>query len=274
MRQNGVLSVIVLTAATDKHLKNKKEVFVMFGLPWLHNVLLILSAFIIGFAKTGLTGATLPAIAMMAYTFGAKASSGIMLTMLIMGDLMAIYNYRRDGKFKDVMKVLPPAIVGIALGAVIGNYLDDGQFKFLLGIIVIICLVLIVFKELTNKSFEVSQNRLFHIAVGIASGFSSMVGNAAGPLFSIYMLSMSYQKNKFIGTTAWFFFAVNLIKVPFHVFLWGTITFDTIKYTLVMIPVIFLGALLGVNVVKKIKEKHFKIIVIIMTVIAAIRLMV
>ena len=245
----------------------------MIELTWLHWGLLIISAMIIGFSKTGITGATLPAVAMIAYTFGAKASSGVMLTMLMVGDLLAVYNYRRDGKLKDVMKVLPPAVIGIVLGALIGKYLNDDQFKLLMGIIVVICLVLLVYKEIAKKTIDVSNNRLFHIGSGIVSGFSSMVGNAAGPLFSIYMLSLSFEKKKFIGTTAWFFFAVNLIKIPFHVFLWGTITLETMKYTVYMIPFILLGAALGVYFVKKINEKHFKIIVIIMTALAALRLM-
>ena len=246
----------------------------MLGLTVDQMVLLIGAAVIIGFSKTGITGATLPAVAMIAYTFGGKSSSGIMLTMLIAGDLVAIYNYSKYGKLKDVMKVLPPAVIGISLGAIIGNYLNDAQFKLLMGIIVAICLILLIYKELAKKSFKVPQNKYFHTAVGIISGFASMVGNAAGPIFTLYMLSLSFEKNKFIGTSAWFFLIVNIIKVPFHVFLWKTISFDTLKYTGIMLPFILLGALLGIYFVKRINEKHYKILVIIITAIAAVRLMV
>lgn len=246
----------------------------MLELTGIQLLLLIGAAVIIGFSKTGIAGATLPAIAMIAYTFGGKLSSGVMLTMLILGDLLAVYNYGKYGKFKDVMKVLPPAVIGIVLGAVIGNFLNDTQFKILLGIIVTVCLILLIYREIVKKSVEVPENKFYHMVVGIVSGFASMVGNAAGPIFSVYLLSMSFDKNKFIGTTSWFFFVINLIKLPFHIFLWKTITMDTLKYTGYMLPFIVLGALLGVFLVKRINERHYKILVIIMTAIAAVRLIV
>lgn len=236
-------------------------------------VLLIGAAIIIGFSKTGITGATLPAVAMIAYTFGAKQSSGIMLTMLIVGDFLAVFSYGRFGKFKDVINVLPPTIIGIVFGAVIGNYLNDVQFKFLLGIIVTICLILLIYNELSGKTVKVPNNPIYYTSVGIVSGFSSMVGNAAGPIFSVYLLTLSYDKNKFMGTTSWFFLIVNLLKLPFLIFLWKTVSFDTIKYTGFMLPFIGLGALLGVYFVKKINEKLFRMLVIIMTALAAIKLL-
>jgi uncharacterized protein len=244
----------------------------MAGLSGIQVFMLVLSAIIIGFSKTGIAGATLPAIAMFAYIFGGKESSGIMLTMLIVGDVIAVYNYGRYGKFKDVIKVLPPAVVGIALGAWIGNYLNDAQFKTLIGIIVLICFILIVSKEIRKKQINVPDSKIFHTLVGIISGFASMVGNASGPIFTIYLLSMAFEKKKFIGTTSWFFLIVNLLKVPFHIFVWGTITLETTKYTLYMFPCIFVGTFLGVKLVKIINEKHFRIIVLAVTAISAIRL--
>jgi uncharacterized membrane protein YfcA len=246
----------------------------MFGLTGAQIFLLISAAIIIGFSKTGITGATLPAVAMVAYSFGGKLSSGIMLTALIAADLPAIYSYGRYGKVKDVMRVLPPAAAGIILGAIIGNYLNDHQFKLLMGLIVVACLALLFYREVAKKTLQVPQSKWFHIAVGVLAGFSSMVGNAAGPIMSVYLLSLSFEKNRFIGTAAWFFFVVNLLKVPFHIFIWETITLETIQYTVLMIPFILIGALLGFAFVKRINEQIFKWLVIAVTVIAAIRLMI
>jgi uncharacterized membrane protein YfcA len=246
----------------------------MFGLTDLQIFLLIGAAIIIGFSKTGIPGATLPAVAMVAYSFGGKLSSGIMLTALIAADIPAICTYGKYGKFKDVMRVLPPAVAGIILGAVVGNYLNDYQFKLLMGLIVVACLVLLIYREAAKKTLQVPQSKWFHIAVGVLAGFATMVGNAAGPIMSVYLLSLSFEKNRFIGTAAWFFFTVNLLKVPFHIFMWETITLETIKYTGLMIPFILVGALLGVLFVKRINEQIYKRLVIAVTVIAAFRLMI
>ncbi len=237
-------------------------------------LLFIVAAIAIGFSKTGVTGATLPAVALIACTFGAKQSSGIMLTMLIIGDFLAVFNYGKYGKFKDVMRVLPPALAGLLLGGVVGGFLNDAQFKFLLGIIISICSVLLVCQEKSGKTIKVPDHPFYHVMVGILSGFSSMVGNAAGPIFSVYLLSLSFDKNKFMGTTSWFFLIVNLLKLPFLIFSWHTVNLGTVKYTVYMLPCILIGALLGVYFIKKINERLFKMLVIIMTTLAAVRLLI
>ncbi|HHU79351.1 MAG: sulfite exporter TauE/SafE family protein [Caldicoprobacterales bacterium] len=246
----------------------------MFGLTNIQLLLLAAAAVIIGFGKTGITGATLPAVAIVAYIFGGKLSSGVMLTALIFADIPALYHYRKHGKLKDVLRLLPPAVAGIILGTVIGSYLNDTYFKFLMGLIVIACAALLLYREASKKELQVPQNRWLHILVGIMAGFSTMVGNAAGPVMSVYLLSLSYDRQRFLGTAAWFFFFVNLIKVPFHVFIWETISWETVRYTFLMIPFILLGAMIGVFFIKRINEQVFKKLVIAATIVAALRLMI
>ncbi len=246
----------------------------MFGITLGQFVLLAIAAIIIGFGKTGITGASLPAVAMVANVFGGKQSSGIMLTALIIADIPAIYNYRKHGKLEDVFKLIWPAVVGIILGAIIGNYLNDRQFKLLMGITVLVCIALLLYREISKKDLSIPEGKWFPALVGIIAGFTSMVGNAAGPVMSVYLLSLSFDRQRFLGTAAWFFFFINLIKLPFHIFMWGTVSLATLKYTLIMIPFILVGAWIGVYFIKRINEKVFKWLIIIATFISAIRLMV
>ena len=48
----------------------------MFGLTNIQLLLLAAAAVIIGFGKTGITGATLPAVAIVAYIFGGNCRQG------------------------------------------------------------------------------------------------------------------------------------------------------------------------------------------------------
>ena len=187
-------------------------------------LLLVAAAILIGFSKTGILGASLPAVAMITYTFDAKVASGFMLTLLIIADIPAVLKYGRFGKPKDMLRLLPPALLGIILGAIVGDWLDEGQFKLLMGLMVLVCLLLILYGQIFKKEIKAPDNKLFHIIIGVLSGFSSMVGNAAGTIFSLYLISMSFDRNKFIGTAAWFFFTVILIKLTFDFFMWGTIS--------------------------------------------------
>lgn len=65
---------------------------------------------------------------------------------------------------------------------------------------------------------------------------------------------------------------VNLLKVPLHVFFWGTITFQTVSLNAVMIPAIAAGAFIGVKIVKKIPEKPYRIFIIVMITITVVKM--
>jgi uncharacterized membrane protein YfcA len=239
------------------------------GAQW---ITVIIVAFLVGFSKTGIGGVTMLAIPILAGAFGGKDSTGIMLPMLLVGDLFAIWYYRRSVEWRKVFTPLPWAVIGLALGAVVGNYISDKAFVMLIGIIVLFCLGLLVYTENKGKNFSVPDQAWFYILVGILSGFASMIGNAAGPIFSIYLLALGFKKNNFMGTNAWFFFIINFTKLPLQIFVWHNIGPKSFTMTLSMVPVITIGAILGYFILKKINEKYFRYLIIGMTAIAAIRL--
>ena len=96
-----------------------------------------------------------------------------------------------------------------------------------------------------------------------------MIGNAAGPVMALYLLSMRLPKNSYIGTGAWFFFIVNVSKVPLHIWSWHTISLSTFTLDVLMIPAIAAGAFLGIWLVRLLPEKVFRIIIIATTLLSA-----
>ncbi len=240
------------------------------GVQW---AAVILVAFLVGFSKTGIGGMTMIAIPILATTFGGKDSTGMILPMLLTGDLFAVCYYRKNVTWNNVFKPLPWALLGLLLGAVVGNYISDKAFITLIGLIILICLVLLVYTEKKGKDFIVPNAAWFYILIGILSGFSSMIGNAAGPIFTVYLLALGFKKNDFMGTNAWFFFIINLSKLPLQIFVWHNIGLKTLTVAAFMIPVLTIGAILGYLVLKKINEKIFRYIVIVMTAIAVLRLL-
>ncbi|HHV11276.1 MAG TPA: sulfite exporter TauE/SafE family protein [Clostridiales bacterium] len=234
----------------------------------------ILAAFLVGFSKTGIGGVMMLAIPILAGVFGGKDSTGIMLPMLIVGDIFAIFYYNRSAEWKNVITPLPSALIGLGVGVVIGNYINDNTFVKMIGIIVLFCLAVLIYTEMKGQDFVVPNAPWFYITVGILSGFASMIGNAAGPIFSVYLLALGFKKNNFMGINAWFFFIINLSKVPLQIFFWHNIGATSLITTAIMIPVITLGAVLGAIVLKKINEKYFRYLVIGMTAIAALKLLI
>ena len=220
----------------------------------------------IGMAKTGLGGLGMIVVPVMANIFGAKSSTGILLLLLIMADFFGVRYYHMHADIRQLVKLIPSTIIGIVTGVFVGDQISDEYFQLLLVIVIISGVLMTVIKV------EIKERKIFSIIVGFLGGFVTMIGNAAGPIMSIYFLSMGFNKNKFIGTAAWFFLFVNLFKVPFHIFIWKTIDLEIFLFDLSLFPLILIGAIIGVWIVKKIPERPYKIFVIVSVVLSTFNL--
>jgi len=206
----------------------------------------------------------------MALAFGARESTGVLLPMLIMADIYAVIYYHRSAQWNLILKILPPAILGIGIGIITGEMISAEQFRLLLSVLVLFMVIIMVVRDLGKKKERIPDNWWFAGIMGLIGGFATMIGNAAGPVFAVYLLSMKLPKNSFIGTGAWFFFIINLFKVPFHIFIWETISWPTFQYNLISFPLILAGAWIGVKVVKLLPEKFYRWFIVATTIISAV----
>lgn len=227
----------------------------------------------IGFSKTGISGVGMLAVPIMAGIFGGKASAGIILPMLIAGDLLAVKQYNKHAAWTYIWRLLPWTLAGLAGGLLVGSAINDAQFKAIIAGMVIVSLGIMFWMERRNEAAGIPKQWWFAALTGLAGGFATMVGNAAGPVMTIYLLSMRLPKYEFIGTGAWFFAIINLLKVPLQIIFWGTITFQTLTFNLILVPAILLGAVAGIWAVKKIPEKPFRFTVMALTAVAAVKLL-
>ncbi len=236
--------------------------------------LAIISGMVIGMSKAGLTGLTLMFIPLMAISFGGRASTGLLLPMLVVGDIFAVAWYRRHAEWKYLLKILPSAVVGLGVGVAVGGRLSDDGFRYLLGGIILALLALMVWQDVRKKEPQYPQALWFAIVAGLAAGFTTMIGNAAGAITSIYLLAMRLPKNSFIGTVAWFFLIINLLKVPLQIFFWKNISAETLTFNVLMIPAIAAGAAIGILAAGEIPEKAYRVFVMVMTGVAGLLLFV
>ncbi|MFZ5973314.1 MAG: sulfite exporter TauE/SafE family protein [Bacteroidota bacterium] len=232
-------------------------------------ILFYVVALLIGMAKTGVHGAGMAAVPLLAAVFGGRLSSGVLLPLLVLADVLGVRYYHAHASWKDLKVLFPWAALGVVGGAVAGAYINDQSFKAIMAVIILVSIGIMVWMQ-RGKREEVPQNKTFAAATGIAGGFTSMVGNLAGSVMAVYLLAMRLPKNAYIGTTAWFFLVTNWFKVPFHVFVWHTITFNTFLLALTGLPAIALGAWLGIVIVKRIPENAYRWFIIVTTLIAAV----
>ena len=225
---------------------NYLEILQSYQLSTLQWIAICLAVFLLGISKSGIKGLGIVLVIILAFVFGEKASTGVLLPMLIAADIMAVTYYNRHANWKYIKKLIPWMVVGVLVGVWLGHFISEVLFKKIMAIIVS---VLIMFYAEQQKNPNIPTNPLFAITAGFFSGFSTMIGNLAGPITNVYFLAMRLPKNEFIGTAAWLFFIINVFKLPFHFLVWKTVSKETLVLNMVLLPVIVIGFFSGIWVV-------------------------
>tara|TARA_R110002050_G_scaffold83320_2_gene178081 strand:- start:43639 stop:44394 length:756 start_codon:yes stop_codon:yes gene_type:complete len=231
-------------------------------------VLALTAAFVIGISKAGIKGIAIINVTLMALAFGAKESTGLIVPLLVLGDAFAVMYYNRHAQWKYIVAFLPWMILGILIGTAVGKDLPETTFKISMSVIILGTVVMMYWWD-RKKSKNVPTHWAFAGFIGTMAGITTMIGNLAGAFSNIYFLAMRLPKNEFIGTAAWLFFIVNIFKLPFHIFIWKTITPETLLINLKLVPGIVLGIIVGVRLVKIIKEQFYRKMILILTAIGA-----
>lgn len=268
-------------------------------------VLLVVAAVLVGFAKTAIGGVASISVAIFAATMPARESTGVLLPLLILGDVFAVWSYRKHAHWRTLLRLMPTVVVGILLGAVFVETADDTVMRRTIGVV----LVLLVAVNLWTRARQAQERaaasvpaaatttsapatspadaadaadaasaagtrRARHTAAafyGSLTGFTTMVANAGGPVMSLYMLSMRMPMLAFLGTGAWLFALFNLVKVPFSVGL-GLLDLHALGVDLVLAPGVVVGAAVGRWAIRRIDQVLFERVVLVVTVLSAVNL--
>jgi uncharacterized protein len=226
-----------------------------------------LCALLIGFSKTAIGGMGLIAVVLAAVVLPTKDSTAVVLVMLLVGDLVATWTYRHDVDWRLIGRLVVPVLVGIGLGAWFLSLADDLVLRRTIGVIVLVLLVIGFWPE------KVGAHRpAVGTAYGAVAGFTTMVANSGGPPMNLYLLAAKYEKWRFLGTTAWFFFAVNLTKLPISIGQ-GMVRWDTAGIALLLAPVVLLGTWIGRLTIKRIEQKLFERLVTVFVGVAGLYLL-
>jgi uncharacterized membrane protein YfcA len=230
-----------------------------------------LGAFLIGLSKTGIPGLGILSVAIFALAFPARESVGLVLVILICGDIVAVSTYRRDASWPHLIRLFPWAALGIVAGYFALGRIDDLRMRQLIGVILLGLVVLQYLRSRRRSPDGEAQPPRPWLAplAGITAGFTTMVANAAGPVMVLYLLAMRLPKILFIGTAAWYFLLLNLFKTPFSAAL-GLINPASIGVSLLLGPFAVLGALAGRPILERLNQRLFELIALALTLVAAL----
>ena len=239
----------------------------------LQIAVLCVSAVIIGINKTGMPGLGLLPVVMLANSFEPGLSTGLQLMMIAMADIPAIICYRKTVNWKIILRLLPAALTGIVLGILVLHFAADVNLNILIGIIVLgLCIFTVLKDFIWRDATKVPTHWTFSAFFGLLAGFTTLVANAAGPVMAIYLISMRFdRKSEYMGTAAWYFFLLNWLKLPIF-YAQGRITPESVRADLAMIPLLLIGAALGIWVLRKLPQKLFEKIILFLSALAALKL--
>jgi len=233
--------------------------------------LAVLGALLVGIGKTGITGLSLLFVALFAAIMPARQSTGVVLPLLIVGDIVAFFSYRRHASWSHVWRLLPWAGLGVVAGAFALGRMNDHQARLVIGLIVIALTVLHLARRAGRVLAADAWPAWFAPLIGILAGFTTIVSNAAGPLMVVYLLAMGLPKMEFMGTGAAFFLILNLFKLPFMVGL-GLINGGSLGLNLALAPAVLAGTAIGRWLLGRINQRLFENIALALTLLAGVRM--
>ncbi|MBQ0825868.1 sulfite exporter TauE/SafE family protein [Streptomyces tagetis] len=253
---------------------------------------LAFAALLVGFSKTAVSGANTVSLAIFAAVLPARASTGILLPVLIAGDLLAVATYRRHAHWPTLWRLFPAVGAGVVVGTVFLVWADDAAVRTSIGAILLLMAGVTVWRRrrtetaarpteepATEPATEAPADpatsrsaRLKARSYGVLGGFTTMVANAGGPVMSLYLLSAGFRKLGFLGTSAFFFLIVNVSKLPFSAGL-GLIDGNSLLLDAALVVFVVPGAFLGKWAVNRINQRLFEQLVIGATVVGGFQLL-
>lgn len=241
------------------------------------------AALLVGVSKTGVPGIGILVVPMLAQAFGGRLSIGIMLPMLICGDVFAVFWYHRHAHWDKLVWLLPWVVFGMIWGTLALKVTGDAKsskdiMNVVLGGMVILMIVLQLLRSvLGDRVTPTSKPGV--AATGTAAGFATTVSNAAGPIMQAYLAAYRLPKKQFMGTIAWYFFIINAAKFPVYVALSilnpakPIVTWSSLGLNAAVAPAIVVGAFVGKWMLPRIPQKYFEGVIIALAAIGGLKLL-
>jgi uncharacterized membrane protein YfcA len=232
-----------------------------------------LGALLAGFAKTAISGVVMITVALFAAVLPTRESTGTLLLLLLVGDVVAVSAYRRDVEWRTLARLAPSVVVGVLAGVAFVLLATDQVLRRTIGVVILVLLAVHVWRRRRAEDVAPSTpGRAVTTGAGALAGFTSMVANVGGSVMAVYLLGARLEMRAFLGTGAWFFFAVNLFKLPFMVAL-GLVSGSSLVILVVMAPLVLIGTYVGRRVIDRIERALFEKLVLGFTFLAALNLL-
>jgi uncharacterized membrane protein YfcA len=235
--------------------------------------LFAVGALLVGFSKTSIGGIASIAVAIFASLMPARESTAAILLLLITGDVVAVWHYRRHADWALLRRLVPAVLPGLVLGAAFLAVVDDTVLRRSIGGLLLLLSLLQLWLSRRSEPLRAAHGRWVAASTGLAAGFTTMTANAAGAVMTLYLVARGVDKHRFLGTNATFFLGINLCKLPFSAGL-GLFGPGTLTRTALLAPLVLIGAWAGLHTARRLSQHHFDRAVLAATVVSSLALLV
>lgn len=245
-----------------------------------------LAIFLIGVTKSGFgSGVGLMIVPMTALAMdfipgrGSEAALGLLLPLLIFGDIIAVWQYRRLFSSQNLhpdataprprhilARLLPGTLAGVVLGGLLLWWFHQQQqivgalIRIEIGIESILLVGIHWWRTWRGVQRNLFPEPLRSHLTGAFAAVSSTLAHAAGPIVAMYLLPLNLNRQLFVGLCAAYFFALNSAKLPAYYFS-NQFVHAELPFTLRFTPLVVAGALFGFWINKRLSDKLFTTIV-------------
>ena len=232
------------------------------------------AALVLGAAKTSFPTAALLVIPILTLRLEARMALGILMPLYVFADIVAITSYRRGLNFATALGLLPGAAAGMLVAVLVGQHLSAEIFNRVLGALILTTVGFTVLLRTNSDGVTRKLPRWGVPILGVAAGFATMIGNSGGPLVSIYLVLGGLANQSFVGTASIFYLLVNLTKVPLHLVVWQSVTWQQmLTVSALVFPTALVGTFIGRWILPRVPVETFRRIVLTLAAVAAIRLL-
>lgn len=222
-------------------------------------------ALMIGVAKTGAPGLAILTVPLMVFTVGdARYSAAWTAPILIVGDVFAVWYWRRHAEARTLLSLIPWVAAGMLLGG-LALRLDDVTLRRILGVIILFMVALTIVRRRSPAAVPGGSAP----AYGVTAGFATTIANAAGPVMSSYLLLKRMPKEQLVATGAWFYLTVNVAKLPIYAAN-GLLSSQSLTFDLLMAPLAVCGSIAGLGLLRRIPQRAFDIVTLGLAAVSAL----
>jgi uncharacterized protein len=240
--------------------------------PWFYLVG-ALAVLLAGISKAGTgTGLGSLAVPMMTLAIPAPQAAAIMLPVLLVIDGFTLWTFR--GKFDRALikQILPAGLLGIVIGTLLFKHVDGNLVRLLIGIEAIVFAVIrLASLQKFNDAQPKDRSKKGAWLWITMAGFTSFIGHAGGPPYQQYIVPLKLDKVIFVGTATIFFAVMNFAKLVPYGYL-ELLDFRNLLTSVVLMPMIPVGVYVGLNLLKKVNQETFNLIMTLALLIVGIKL--